>query len=329
MTENVRNLPGSVHDISQSFSVPIFNQTGEHDSVCGSVMAYGLDRYARRQEAPWTYFCLPRGGHGNQVPLALAMAWLEAVIAQRLPPDVDLRKGPPKLKDINIQDGWLGNPQTLEIAEHAKYEGDRSKACWLPDKTSAELWKKLGVGMPYELPEQTMQKPSGLIKKLVIHDPKSNRVVPFEAVHNEPWKIVANLKPGDTGWKPQTAACSVTVIGKVPNVVRGCDWIRPDNASLVYTGEVLLEFTVTDKATVYVAVDGRLERRPEWLVDWKDTGELLLGGYLGNERGFRLFEKEYPQGATVKLGPNGMNSDTPKKPDDAPWIYLTIVKPAQ
>jgi hypothetical protein len=329
MSENVRSLPGSVYDISRSFAVPIFNQTGENDPVCGSVMAYGLDRYARRQNAPWTYFCLPRGGHGNQVPHALAAAWLEAVIAQRLPVDVDLRQGPPKLKPINIADGWLGNPQTLEIAAYADYAGDRTKACWLPDKITAELWQKLGVGMPYDLPEQTIRKPSGLIDKLVIHDPKSNRVVPFEAVHNEPWKIVADLKPGDTGWKPQTAACSVTVIGKVPDVVRGCDWIRPDNAAAAYTGEVLMEFTVTDQATVYVGVDGKLEQRPEWLAAWKDTGESLQGGYLGNERSFRLFAREFPQGTTVKLGPNGMNRDAPKRPDDGPWIYLAIVKPAR
>jgi hypothetical protein len=329
MSENVRSLPGVVHDISQSFSVPIFNQAGENDPVCGSLMAYGLDRYARGRNAPWTYFCLPRGGHGNQVPNTLAVAWLEAVIAQRLPADVDLRNGPPKLKNINIKNGWLGNPQTLEIAEYAKYPGDPSKACWLPDEATAALWKKLGVGMPYDLPEQTIRKPSGLIDQLVIHDPNSNRIVPPDAVHNEPWKIVANLKPGDTGWKTQPAACSVTVIGRVPDLVRGCDWIRPDNASLAYTGEVLMEFTVTDKATVYVAHDEKLERKPAWLTDWKDTGESLQGGYLGNERSFRLFEKEFAKGAAVKLGPNGMNPPSSKKPGDAPWIYLTIVKLAK
>lgn len=50
---------------------------------------------------------------------------------------------------------------------------------------------------------------------------------------------------------------------------------------------------------------------------------------LGNERNFRLFEKEFAKGATVKLGPNGMNPDPPKKPGDAPWIYLTIAKPSR
>ena len=118
----------------------------------------------------------------------------------------------------------------------------------------------------------------------------------------------------------------VAVIGKVPELVRGCDWIMADNASLAFAGEVLMEFTVTDKATVYVAHDEKLAKRPAWLADWKDTGESLQGGYLGNERSFRLFEKEYPKGATVKLGPNGAKLERQEKSKVEPWIYLTIVK---
>jgi predicted esterase len=322
------NLEGKVYDISQSLRVPCILQAGENDPVCGTIMAYGLTDYARSQNAPWTYFCMPRGGHGNVVPSELFIAWLDAVITQRLPKEVDLSKGAPKLNDIRIEAGWLANPVTLEIAEFAKYAGDKSKVSWLPNEASALAWKKMGKAMPFELPEQSVGKPSGLIDKLVIHDPKSNRVVPTDAVHAEPWKVIANLKPGDTGWKVQPN-CSVTVIGKVPELVRGCDWIKPDNASQAFAGEVLMEFTVTDKATVYVAHDEKLARRPDWLADWKDTGESLQGGYLGSERSFRLYEKAFPKGATVKLGPNGVGLEKLEKPQPQllPWIYLTIVKP--
>ena len=319
-------LEGKVHDISQSFRVPCILQAGENDSVCGTIMAYGLTHYARSQKAPWTYFCLPRGGHGNVVPNELLMAWLDGVITQRLPKEVDLSKGLPKLNDIKIEAGWLANPHTLEIAEYAKYTGDKTKGTWLPNEASALAWKKLGLAMPFELPEQSVGKPSGLIDKLVIHDPKSNRVVPSDAVHAEPWKIIANLKPGDTGWKVQPN-CSVTVIGKVPDIVRGCDWIKPDNASVAFAGEVLIEFTLTDQATVYAAHDEKLAKKPDWLADWKDTGEALQGGFLGNERSFRLYEKAFPKGATVKLGPNGSKLETQDKSKLEPWIYLTIVKP--
>jgi len=327
MTETNSSLVGKPHDISQALRVPCIQQAGENDAVCGTIIAYGLDRYARRRNAPWTYFCLPRGGHGNVVPNELLMPWLDGVIAQRLPADVDLSKGLPKLRDIRIEAGWLANPHTLEIAEYAKYADDKAKATWLPNEASAMAWKKLSKAMPYEIPEQSAGKPSELIDKLVIHDPKSNRVVPSDSVYGEPWKIVANLKPGDVGWKVFPSAGPVAVIGKVPELVRGCDWIKPDNASLAYTGEVLMEFTVTDKATVYVAHDEKLAKKPDWLADWKDTGKSLQGGFLGNERSFRLYEKAFSKGATVKLGPNGTSLEKQEKPQLLPWIYLTIVKP--
>jgi hypothetical protein len=313
--------------VSRAFRAPILIQTGENDPTCGSVLAYGLTRFARSKEAPWTYLCLPRGGHGNDVPRELAMAWLEAVISQRLPADADLRKGPPKLKEINVEAGWLGNPQTLEIAEYAKYSGDKSKACWLPNQGTAELWKKFGLGMPYDFPEQAVRKPAGLIADLVVHDPKANRIVPSDAAHGEPWKIVANLKEGDIGWKVQPN-CTVTVFGKVPDLVRGCDWIKPDNTSAEFAGDVLLEFTVSNDAVVYVAHDEKTAQKPAWLADWKDTGKFVQGGYLGNEQRFRLFEKKYAKGAKVRLGPNGERGKDPKTGRPVGWIYLTIVKPA-
>ncbi|MBM4216528.1 MAG: hypothetical protein FJ178_01545 [Gammaproteobacteria bacterium] len=84
--------------------------------------------------------------------------------------------------------------------------------------------------------------------------------------------------------------------------------------------------TVTDQATVYVAHDEKLAKKPDWLADWKDTGESFQGGFLGNERSFRLYEKAFPKEATVKLGPNGPKLETQEKSKLEPWIYLTIVK---
>ena len=128
------------------------------------------------------------------------------------------------------------------------------------------------------------------------------------------------------GWKVPSAG-SVAMIGKVPEFVRGCDWIMADNASLAFTGEVLMEYTVTDKAAVYVAHDEKFAKKSAWLAAWKDTGESLQGGYLGNERSFRLYEKAFPKGATVKLGQNNPKLETQEKSKLDPWIYLTVVKP--
>ncbi len=56
------------------------------------------------------------------------------------------------LKPVVIEDGWLGanydrakgGQQELAIAPYADFQGDRSIANWLPDKTFAETWQRYG-----------------------------------------------------------------------------------------------------------------------------------------------------------------------------------------
>jgi hypothetical protein len=315
----------SVHDVSNVLGVPVFIQTGPRDSICGSAQAYGFCDFGRRQGAPWTYYCLPGAGHGGNKN-EVVMPWLEAVMRERLPADMDLRQGPPKLKAIKVRAGWLGNTQTLAIDDYSKYDGDKTKAAWLPDETSAEAWKEYGLGMPYVFPEQPLRHPSGLIGKLVVHDPKHNQIIAPDAIYGDGWKIVANLKEGDVGGLTAERRFCMTVIGKVPELVRGCDWIKPDNLAMEFKGEVLLEFSVNQDAVVYVAHDEKIAKKPAWLVGWKDTGQFVLGGYLGNEHRFRLFEKTFPKDSRVKLGPNSENPmNRSGRPDG--WIYMTIVKP--
>jgi hypothetical protein len=203
--------------------------------------------------------------------------------------------------------------------------GDKAKASWLPDKASAEAWKKYGLGMPYEFPEQPLRQPSGLIGNLVVHDPKNNQIIPSDAVFGDAWKIVANLKEGDTYCLMEERRFCMTVVGKVPDLVRGCDWIKPDGLAAGFTGEVLLEFTVNDDAVVYVGHDENIVKKPAWLAGWKDTGEAVLGGYLGSEHSLRLFENAFPKNAKVKLGPNDERPKDPRTGRPEGWIYMTIV----
>jgi len=326
---NLASRLDDVYDVSRAFGVPTLIQTGPDDNVLGSAVAYGLFDFGRKHNAPWTYFCLPKRGHGGPVSFDVAAPWLEAVIAQRLPADMDLSKGPPKLKPIRVEAGWLGNSQTLSIAEHSKYDGNKAKASWFPDHTSAEAWKKHGLGMPYEIPEQSVKLPSGLIEKLVIHDPKNDLVIPPDAMSGDAWKIVADLKEGDNYCMGAGANWyRPTCVGKVPALVRGSDWIRPDNISADFKGETLMEFTVRDAAIVYVAHDEKIANKPAWLADWKDTGEVVQVGFLGNERRLRLFEKAFAKNVTVKLGRNrDLKEDAKASQNSDPWIYMTIVKP--
>jgi len=319
-------------DITGALDVPIFMQIGEHDGVLGSVVAYGFLEFGRRRNAPWTYFCLPKAGHGNLITPKVAIPWLESVLAQRLPRDIDLTKGAPKLKTIPADAGLLGNLQSLTVAEHSKYDGNKAKANWMPDKASAEAWKESSRAMPYELPEQKVKLPSGLITDLVVHDPKHNTVVASDNPAVKAWKIAGNLKEGDTYCT--THWYHATAVGKVPSLVRGCDWIVPDNHSVNFRGETLLEFTLSADATVYVGHDAAIAKKPAWLADWKDTGEAVLVGYLGTERRLNLYEKAFAKNAKAKLGANSEEAADPNFPKEVflgreRVIYMTIVKPKE
>jgi hypothetical protein len=116
--------------------------------------------------------------------------------------------------------------------------------------------------------------------------------------------------------------------------VRGCDWIVPDNHSVNFRGETLLEFTLSADATVYVGHDATIAKRPAWLADWKDTGEAVLVGYLGTERRLNLYEKAFAKNAKAKLGANSEEAADPNFPKEVflgreRVIYMTIVKPKE
>jgi hypothetical protein len=309
-------------DVSRMLGVPMFLQVAADDDLLGTAMAYRFFGYGRREGAPWTFFCKPDGGHAASLNMQVVEPWLEAVIARRLPPDVDLFKGRPTLKPIVMDTAWFGNMQTLEVDESAKYAGERPKASWLPDKAAAETWKQHAKGMPYEVPDLSLRQPSGLISNLVVKAISSSAML-----KDEVWQIVGNLKEGDIFCTIPGTWAYTRVAGRVPEVVRGCDWIRPGMDAVNFTNEPLLEFTVSDDAVVYVAHDERIVTKPAWLAAWKDTGEFLRGGILGNEDRLRLFSKPFPKGAKVALGPNGERPKGAKGRAEV-WMYMTMVKRA-
>jgi len=49
--------------------------------------------------------------------------------------------GPVKLERIDQRQGWLGDPETYEIAPAATYKGSKTKAMWLPDEETAKAWQ--------------------------------------------------------------------------------------------------------------------------------------------------------------------------------------------
>lgn len=72
----------------------------------------------------------------------LIWPWMDAVVRLRLPEDADPRQGPVSLRPIAERDGWLGDIDSWGRAyAYADYPGDRLRAAWLPDRTTALIWQ--------------------------------------------------------------------------------------------------------------------------------------------------------------------------------------------
>jgi hypothetical protein len=62
-------------------------------------------------------------------------------MTQRMPPAGKATAPVVQLKAADERNGWLGNPQTKEIAASISYIGKAPEAVWLPDEATAKRWK--------------------------------------------------------------------------------------------------------------------------------------------------------------------------------------------
>ena len=56
-------------------------------------------------------------------------------------PSTAAASAPAQLHKIDLQSGWLGDPETYEVASYANFKGSKAKAIWLPDEATATAWR--------------------------------------------------------------------------------------------------------------------------------------------------------------------------------------------
>jgi hypothetical protein len=111
------------------------------------------------------------------------------------------------------------------------------------------------------------------------------------------WSIQPDLEAGAAQYGDRTITLT-----SVPADLLGATWIRTANDSKTATQDPLATFTIGHAATVAVAIDSRLGRRPWMDAGWVDTGE-HLGNSESASRSFEIFAKNFPAGQ-VTIGPN-------------------------
>ena len=113
--------------------------------------------------APWTLAFQKNEGHGTPRSKAAAIQFLKSAVNMRfippaaggatpsifksqLPtfshPSTTAASAPAQLHKIDLQAGWLGDPETYEVASYSNFKGNKAKAIWLPDEATANTWRE-------------------------------------------------------------------------------------------------------------------------------------------------------------------------------------------
>ncbi len=116
----------------------------------------------QKRRAPWTLALQKNEAHDAAPALPLVRLFLKGAIEQRFqapktsagassifkttprPMGGPATKTitPAKLEKIDPRNGWLGDPDTCEVAPAATFKGSKSKAQWLPDEATAKAWQE-------------------------------------------------------------------------------------------------------------------------------------------------------------------------------------------
>jgi pimeloyl-ACP methyl ester carboxylesterase len=136
-------MKGACHNTGSAATaagVPGFFLIGALDEPYRRENITAVFEAGRAAGAPWAV-SIDSFHHGPIIDFDLMFAWIEAVLAARLPATA----GAP-LRAITETDGWLGNRSTGAISTFACYGSTRSSASWLPSQETALHWQRMAKG---------------------------------------------------------------------------------------------------------------------------------------------------------------------------------------
>ena len=101
---------------------------------------------ARADGWPWALGLQHGCAHDFGNSATLQIAWMSRIIASRLPSDADTRSVSPRLRDLKLEDGWIGDigsisNQWATIGPWGEFKGDKSRAAWFPNRAVAYVWR--------------------------------------------------------------------------------------------------------------------------------------------------------------------------------------------
>jgi hypothetical protein len=128
--------------------------------------------------------------------------------------------------------------------------------------------------------------PKSMIKNLIVTHQKDSAG----------WSVQSWLDTGDKQYTDNKCTFSV-----IPQELNGDEWIRTVNNTVVSSDTAsIANFSLTDSADVYIALDTRIITRPGWLNNWTLTNLYIQNDHAGGNR-FNLYKKHFPKEAKVLI----------------------------
>jgi hypothetical protein len=151
------DVPSAAH-----LGVPTCLITGEQENSAKVVDPVFMPY--RPQGALYSWLAVQGIGHEMRGQEVLAMPLLDAAVRLRYPADGDVRKGPIKLKPVDVSSGWVADNTTWKnglttIVPARQFEGDLGHSSWLQNEDLAFIYR---ASSTYDKPLTITSPPSGM-----------------------------------------------------------------------------------------------------------------------------------------------------------------------
>ena len=142
-------LSGKPEAANLGTPVCVINGDLEHEPGEAGGMARALEPVLaeyRPKGALWGWMAVQGIGHEMAGQEVLAMPILDAAVRLRYPADEDVRKGPMKLKPVELESGWVADNTTWNsglttIAPAKDFKGRIAKSSWLLNEDIAFIYR--------------------------------------------------------------------------------------------------------------------------------------------------------------------------------------------
>lgn len=172
-------------------AVPTCLITGEQENSAKVVDPVFIPH--RPRGALYSWMAVQGIGHEMRGQEVLAMPVLDAAVRARYPAAGDVRKGPIKLKSVDVASGWVADNTTWKsgltrIVPATQFKGDLGHSSWLQNEDLAFIYRAYST---YEKPLTITSPPSGMPGGA--HECKAGADVPImvDASRFPNWKKLA------------------------------------------------------------------------------------------------------------------------------------------